>query len=159
MKIKTTTIAFTGAVLISLAFICFFPLDLLAAPPEKDICPAPESRGDRAKAVKAACRYFNMVPRSWGLHSAFGTNGEVITCIHFSCSPSAALKEEVKCVFSGSTSMQQCYSEKGRCKGVEACIIEVTGKKGEKVTWKSSCGGYAYTKIDGKSEYAKFKCK
>jgi hypothetical protein len=59
----------------------------------------------------------------------------------------------------GSTSMQQCYSEKGRCKGVEACFIEVTGKKGEKVTWKSSCGGYAHTKIDGKSEYAKFKCK
>ncbi len=70
----------------------------------------------------------------------------------------AYLKEEVKCVFSDSTATQECYSDKGDCKGIGTCIIGVSGTKGEKVTWKSSCGGYAYTVIDGQNDYAKFKC-
>ncbi len=68
------------------------------------------------------------------------------------------VKEQVKCVFSGSVSEQKCYSEKGECKGVDACVVDVAGNNDEKVTWKSTCGGYAYTVIDGTSEHAEFKC-
>ena len=70
----------------------------------------------------------------------------------------AEQKDDVTCVFKGSTSTQECYSEKGRCKGVEACSAIVQGNYGEKVTWKSSCGGYAYTTIDGVGEKAEFDC-
>lgn len=95
MKAMTTIVAIVEGIFISLFFICFFPLGAVAAPPEKDICPAPESQSDRRAAVKAACNYFNKDVKSWGLHSAFGPDGEVITCIHFSCeasSPTAKLK-------------------------------------------------------------------
>ncbi len=60
-----------------------------AAPPKKDICPAPKGHAARQAAVQAACRYFNGVPDSWGLHSAFDAAGQVSTCIHFSCAPAS----------------------------------------------------------------------
>lgn len=69
------------------------------------------------------------------------------------------VSEQVKCLFHNSTSMQECYSSAGvGCKGVDACIIDVKGAKGEQITWKSSCGGYAYTTMDENNEYAEFKC-
>src|SRR3989344_2711708 len=56
--------------------------------------------------------------------------------------------EQVKCVFKNSKEEQKCYSDKGNtCSGVEACVADVSGHSGEQVTWKSSCGGYAYTTI------------
>ena len=71
----------------------------------------------------------------------------------------SVLTEEVKCVFDGSSSSQKCYSDKGvGCDGVGTCVTKVSGQKGEKVTWKSSCGGSATTVIDGQSDYAKFEC-
>ncbi|MCX6800902.1 MAG: hypothetical protein NTZ73_01825 [Candidatus Diapherotrites archaeon] len=39
-----------------------------------------------------------------------------------------------------------------------SCTAEVKGAKGTKLTWKSTCGGYAYTTVDGENEYAEFKC-
>src|SRR3989344_1515019 len=66
--------------------------------------------------------------------------------------------EQVKCIFKGSTTKQSCYSSKGSCEGVDTCGVEVRGVMGEQVTWKSSCGDYAYTKMDGQSEYAEFSC-
>ncbi|MEM4637510.1 MAG: hypothetical protein QXK76_00615 [Candidatus Woesearchaeota archaeon] len=68
------------------------------------------------------------------------------------------VKEKVKCVFQDSTTTQVCSSDKGSCSGVDVCIVDVSGKKGEQVTWKSTCGGYAYTVMDGQNDYAKFKC-
>ncbi|MBM9518601.1 hypothetical protein JWG39_02065 [Desulforhopalus vacuolatus] len=65
-----------------------------AAPPQKEICPAPDNQGARNAAVAAACQYFNGVPGSWGLHSAFNANGQVITCIHFSCNAAAQGNQE-----------------------------------------------------------------
>ncbi|MBI4452563.1 hypothetical protein HY637_03980, partial [Candidatus Woesearchaeota archaeon] len=53
---------------------------------------------------------------------------------------------------------ERCYSNKGECSGVDSCIVDVSGEKGEKVEWKSSCGGYAYTVIDGIKEQATFYC-
>ncbi len=70
---------------ISLFFMCIFCTPGSAAPPQKNICPAPDNNNARSAAVERACEYFGMTTKSWGLHSAFGPGGEVITCLHFSC--------------------------------------------------------------------------
>lgn len=79
----------------------------------------------------------------------------------------AVIYEQVKCVFKGSTGFQKCnaytdnsssvYYGKG-CGGTETCVVDLKGYKGDKITWKSSCGGYAYTVMDGNNEYAEFVC-
>jgi hypothetical protein len=69
------------------------------------------------------------------------------------------VKEEVRCIFKNSNSEQKCYSDKGfGCSGMETCVADVYGTSGEKIAWKSTCGGYAYTVIDGANEYANFDC-
>lgn len=69
------------------------------------------------------------------------------------------VSEQVKCLFHEATSKQECYSSNGdSCNGIEGCVVDVKGPKGERITWKSTCGGYAYTTIDGQNEYAEFKC-
>lgn len=83
---------------------------------------------------------------------------------YYSCNADCAssyMKEQVKCVFWNSNSYQQCYTDDGKfgCSGIGSCIADVIGNQGEQKTWKSSCGGYAYTKIDGNNEYAEFKCE
>ncbi|MCX6800926.1 MAG: hypothetical protein NTZ73_01945 [Candidatus Diapherotrites archaeon] len=87
------------------------------------------------------------------------------------------IKETVKCVFSGANAAQICYSIKGSCTATPittgstngmtttistsaaTCTVDVEGYKGEKVTWKSTCGGYAYTTMEGINDYAKFQCQ
>ena len=79
------------------------------------------------------------------------------------------VKEQIKCVFKDTTSTQICSSTKGSCKGevqkdntgrtYVSCGVEVIGKQGEQLTWKSSCGGYATTIIDGQDEGIEFKCE
>jgi hypothetical protein len=73
------------------------------------------------------------------------------------------IKEQVKCIFDGSNQEQKCYTaeqnSRAGCSGKESCVADILGYKGEKITWKSTCGGYAYTFIDGNDEYAKFDCK
>ncbi|MBI5355070.1 MAG: hypothetical protein HZB68_01300 [Candidatus Aenigmarchaeota archaeon] len=70
------------------------------------------------------------------------------------------LREEVKCVFSGSDAVQKCYEVSGgfSCSGSGTCVMAVSGPRGSQLTWKSSCGGYAYTTMDGQNDYAEFKC-
>ncbi|MBI2559207.1 hypothetical protein HYW20_07845 [Candidatus Woesearchaeota archaeon] len=72
------------------------------------------------------------------------------------------LSEEVTCLFYGSTTEQKCaYSSStnsGGCSGIGKCGTTAYGSKGEKITWKSSCGGYAYTTMDGQFEYVSFNC-
>ncbi|MFH1234578.1 MAG: hypothetical protein V1493_03110 [Candidatus Diapherotrites archaeon] len=70
-------------------------------------------------------------------------------------------KEQVKCVFNNSTIPQKCYTatQPFSCSGTETCVAEVYGAKGKTLTWKSTCGGYAYTTIDGTNKYAEFKCE
>jgi len=71
----------------------------------------------------------------------------------------AQVREQIKCVFSGSNKVEKCYSDNSNsCSGSGTCVADVSGPKGQKLTWKSSCGGYAYTTMDGKGEYAEFKC-
>jgi len=82
------------------------------------------------------------------------------------CGGDTQVKESVKCVFNDSVYSQECYSSKGGCKtnptgdksGLSTCVVDLSGYKGEQITWKSSCGGYAYTLMDGENEYAKFDC-
>ncbi|MDP2951617.1 MAG: Ser-Thr-rich GPI-anchored membrane family protein [bacterium] len=73
------------------------------------------------------------------------------------------ITEQVKCLFVGATTEQKCLSASDgyfgyACSGQEACVIDIKGKQGDKITWKSSCGGYAYTTMDRQNEYAKFDC-
>jgi len=79
--------------------------------------------------------------------------------------PSTKVEEQVKCIFKSSTSEQKCYiatdnsnySDYG-CSGAESCAVDIRGINGDKITWKSSCGGYAYTVMNGSNEYAVFNC-
>jgi len=73
--------------------------------------------------------------------------------------PIPTVEDGVKCVFQDSKTEQKCYSEKGSCSGIETCVVYVKGIKGEQVTWKSSCGGYAYTTMDAENDYAYFNCQ
>jgi len=101
------------------------------------------------------------------------------------CRSDDAVKEQVKCVFSNTTDSQKCYSDDGKfgcvtpscfvaisstgatdnngtttisCPSETACVADVYGGKGDTITWKSTCGGYAYTTLDGTNGYAKFDC-
>lgn len=76
------------------------------------------------------------------------------------CPATQYLKEQVNCIFKNSKLTQECYSSDGkfRCSGVETCTADASGETGYGITWKSSCGGYAYTKIDGLNENAEFDC-
>lgn len=87
------------------------------------------------------------------------STGQITDCALPACpqptqiAPAETASEQVKCVFLNSDSAQECYSEIGsRCSGIGSCTAEVTGVKDTKLTWKSSCGGYAYTVIDGNNE-------
>ena len=110
-------------------------------------------------------------------------NGTCISPSQDSCNE-IIVNEEVKCVFENATAQQTCNSENYSCtaypvattcgstNGLVAttcidgeiksqtisCVAQVSGENGDKLTWKSSCGGYAYTLLDGINEYAKFNC-
>ncbi|MDP2906390.1 MAG: hypothetical protein Q8O03_00470 [Nanoarchaeota archaeon] len=79
----------------------------------------------------------------------------------FDCGTSVEqVKEEVKCVFKGATSEQKCYADNGQsCGAIYSCTFPIIGAKGRQVTWKSSCGGYAYTVMDGNTETIEFNCE
>lgn len=70
------------------------------------------------------------------------------------------VKEQVTCIFANSDNEEKCYSDDGlfSCSGIKQCTADVYGDKERKLAWKSSCGGYAYSVIDGNNGYAEFKC-
>ncbi|MEK6833687.1 MAG: hypothetical protein AABY32_06600 [Nanoarchaeota archaeon] len=84
------------------------------------------------------------------------------------CSGGACIRgekqsEEVKCIFKNTKTEQKCYAAEKNwmyCSSYQGtCIVtNLEGYDGEKITWKSSCGGYAYTTLDGNDEYAEFDC-
>ena len=76
-------------------------------------------------------------------------------------------EEYVKCIFNtdvnytdANQNMQSCYSSDGKwsCKGNGSCTVKVSWLVGDTITWKSSCGAYTYTTIDGRDDYAQFFC-
>ncbi|MEK6859279.1 MAG: hypothetical protein AABX54_00540 [Nanoarchaeota archaeon] len=79
------------------------------------------------------------------------------------------VSEQVTCVFSGMNNnmqVQKCYTaeqnSRAYCSNTrdsQNCAAQVQGYKGEKLTWKSSCGGYQYTIQDGNDEKIEFDCK
>ena len=82
----------------------------------------------------------------------------------FNCNNKPAnslVKEKVKCFFINSNVKQECYAADAGpagCPGVGSCTAEITETSGKKITWKSSCGGYAYSTMDGTDEGIEFKC-
>ncbi len=79
------------------------------------------------------------------------------------------VSETITCKFIDSKEEQGCYAVSGSsttveantqkitsCKGIESCSFKFNSQKGEKVTWKSTCGGYGYTTQDGNDEEIKF---
>jgi hypothetical protein len=91
-------------------------------------------------------------------------------CQSGACVKGEEVREEVICNFKGSEAGDECYlagsslyeSTQGRtwCKGTESqpCKVEVSAEEGDKLTWKSSCGGYKYTIQDGTDESIVFDC-
>ncbi|MFH1229402.1 MAG: hypothetical protein V1678_03180, partial [Candidatus Aenigmatarchaeota archaeon] len=75
---------------------------------------------------------------------------------------SSLITEQVKCIFTDSDAMQECYTADGRfgCSGAGTCIANIAGENGTKFVWKSSCPdvGYVETIADGYTEYVAFKC-
>src|SRR3989338_5891503 len=72
------------------------------------------------------------------------------------------INEEVKCVFKDTKLVQGCYSDDKQfsCSGIDSCIVNVSGEKGQKLKWKSICEDREITtKIDGIHEIAEFKCE
>jgi len=69
-----------------------------------------------------------------------------------------AVSETVTCLFQGSNTYHTCTSSKGSCTGLLGCTLVVSGAAGEVVNWKSTCGGYVSTIVDGKDEQALFYC-
>jgi len=84
-------------------------------------------------------------------------------CRDGACITSEETSEQVKCVFANSNKEQKCYTaeqnSRAYCYGVESCVTNISGYKGEKITWKSTCGGYDYTVIDGVDNNVDFDCK
>ena len=69
--------------------------------------------------------------------------------------------DDAQKVFAADGAQHECYSADGinaGCAGEQWCSLWVSGPFGAKLTWKSTCGGYAYTVLDGKDEKALFSC-
>jgi hypothetical protein len=78
---------------------------------------------------------------------------------------SQLITDSIKCVFKNNdfNLTQSCYAQNRDGKqynfsGIDTVVGEVTGYQDEKITWKSSCGEYEYTVIDGDNDYAYFNC-
>lgn len=67
-------------------------------------------------------------------------------------------REYATCVFKDSTSQQLCYSDSDRCSGILDCKVRIAGRKGEKISWTSSCNGKRISLMDGKDENITFDC-
>jgi hypothetical protein len=104
-------------------------------------------------------------------------------CKDGACIKGEEIKEQIKCVFLNSEVLvhpsparpyEKCYADlrpavqvvctsdgnvaEENGKKYLYCMANVAGEQGTKLTWKSSCGGYAYTVIDGNDEKVEFNC-
>lgn len=84
-------------------------------------------------------------------------------CSDGACIRGEKQREEVKCIFKNTQTEQKCYRAEFNwmyCSSYQgSCIVtNLEGYDGEKITWKSSCGGYAYTTLDGNNEQIEFDC-
>ena len=84
-------------------------------------------------------------------------------CKDGACVKGEKQKEEVKCIFKNTKTEQKCYRSEYNwmyCSSYQGtCIVtNLEGYDGEKITWKSSCGGYVHTLLDGNNEQIEFDC-
>ena len=90
-------------------------------------------------------------------------------CINSTSPPTnLTVREDVKCVFKSrclecKQKEEKCYTtdstgEVKGCSGTGSCVATVEGTSGDILTWKSSCGGYAYSTMDGVNEDIYFSC-
>ena len=88
-------------------------------------------------------------------------------CSNGACVMGEDITEKITCNFKGSKTENKCYlagqftdADQGTkwCMGTDSCTINFTAPKGEKITWKSSCGKYQYTVQDGDDEKITFDC-
>lgn len=99
-------------------------------------------------------------------YSCENLNGEKYTCPNGCkdgvCIKGELIKEQVTCIFQNSDQEQRCYTayenERATCSGIGSCVASILGYNGEQITWKSSCGEYQYTAIDGNNEKVGFNC-
>lgn len=83
-------------------------------------------------------------------------------CKDGACIKGESISEKVICGFANSNQEQKCYTaeqnSRAYCSGIGTCVAEIKGQRDEKITWKSSCGQYQYTIIDGNDEKIGFDC-
>ena len=84
-------------------------------------------------------------------------------CKDGACIRGEKQREEVKCIFKGTETEQKCYRAEYNwmyCSSYQgSCIVtNLEGYDGEKITWKSTCGGYAYSVLDGNNKQIEFDC-
>ena len=109
-------------------------------------------KGIKGKEItwKSSCGGYANTVNDW--------NDEVAV---FDCS-APKTEETVTCYFENSVGEQKCYIAEDNsdlyCVGTDSCSIVVGAPKGEKFTWKSSCGGYQYTFQDWENEKVVFEC-
>jgi len=94
----------------------------------------------------------------------YGIKGaQVENTYYFSIVKGEEISEKVICGFKNSQQEQKCYTayinDRAYCSGTGTCVANISGYKGEQITWKSSCGGYQYTTMDGNDEKVEFECK
>jgi hypothetical protein len=118
-------------------------------------------------------------PESRQLHEHYCSEEGYIQTLYFTCPngcsntqnaciPGDEISEEITCIFEDSEIEQSCYiagsftnQDEGTklCYGENNCKINFTSYEGEEITWKSTCGGYEYSTIDGIDETLNFYCK
>ena len=84
-------------------------------------------------------------------------------CKDGACLKGEPISEQITCIFKNSDTKQKCYLSEDNsrffCSGKDSCVMTVQGYKDEKMIWKSTCGSYIPTIIDGQNENAEFECK
>ncbi|MDP3027041.1 MAG: thioredoxin family protein [Nanoarchaeota archaeon] len=84
-------------------------------------------------------------------------------CADGACLKGEQISEKTFCGFINSNNEEKCYTaeqnSRAYCSGIGNCAAEIKGQKGEQIIWKSSCGSYQYTTIDGNDEKIEFDCK
>ncbi|MEM0360675.1 MAG: S8 family serine peptidase [Candidatus Diapherotrites archaeon] len=85
---------------------------------------------------------------------------KTLTCPTTTTPTPTPTTEQIKCIFNNSNTTQTCYTieQKFECTGTTSCTTTIQGTNGTKLTWKSTCGGYNYTTIDGTPKTITFEC-
>lgn len=143
--------------------------------PRTCLVPQCEGAWDTGKKDDYNCPIYSCMTRLPHACVTPKCDGRIVTdeydengCKIYACptTPAEKIGERVTCFFEGSQKEEKCYpaleNQKGEgswCTGANNCDLYFTHYKGERITWKSTCGGYQYTTQDGNEEKIVFNCK